>query len=179
MKKQEIGYTIIELLVAVSIMALATVAAGMAIYQVFGGTEDNNNNMTALHQVQNAGYWISRDTQMAISVNTTGNLTFPHFMHLGWTEWDDAGTPSYHLIHYTLENGSDNLYSLRRTHMSTGALTEETMIADHIFYQPGTDNSSEASYSNGIIQVNITSIYDDTRESREYQIIRRAGLASD
>src|SRR4030042_5758574 len=103
MKKQEIGFTIIELMIAISIMALASVAASMAIYQVFGGTENNNNRMTALHQVQNAGYWISRDTQMAISVNTTDSLAFPHFLHLGWTEWDDSGTPTYHLIHYTLE----------------------------------------------------------------------------
>jgi len=62
MRRKEVGYTIIELLVAVSIMALASVAAGMAMYQVFGGTEDNNNCMTALHQVQNAGYCRSRET---------------------------------------------------------------------------------------------------------------------
>jgi len=178
MKKQEIGFTIIELLIAVSIMALASVAAGMAIYQVFGGTEDNNNRMTALHQVQNAGYWISRDTQMAISVNTTGNLTFPEFLHLGWTEWDDAGTPIYHLISYTLENESDNLYSLKRTNTVSGGPTTEMMIADYIFYQPGTENSSATSYSDGIIQVNVTSIFDDIRESREYKIVRRAGLAT-
>lgn len=176
MRKQEIGFTIIELLVATAIMALASVAAGMAIYQVFGGTEVNNDHMTALHQVQNAGYWISRDSQMAMSVNTTDELSFPHFFHIGWTEWDDDGTPSYHLIHYTLENGSGNLYSLKRTHMSTGALTEEMMVADYIFYQPGIEYSSNATCNNTSILVNITSIFDDTKESREYEIDRRAGL---
>src|SRR4030042_4699505 len=171
MKKQEIGYTIIELLIATSIMALATVAAGMAIYQVFGGTEGNNNRMTALHQVQNAGYWISRDTQMALSVNVTDELPGDHFLHLGWTEWDDTGAPIYHLIQYTLENGSDNLYSLKRTHMMTGVPTPEIMmIADYIFYQPGIGYSSNATSNNTIIQVDITSTFDDTRESREYSI---------
>jgi prepilin-type N-terminal cleavage/methylation domain-containing protein len=179
MRRKEIGYTIIELLIAVSIMALASVAAGMAMYQVFGGTEDNNNNMTALHQVQNAGYWISRDAQMAISVNTTDDLVFPEFLHTGWTEWDDDGVPIYHLISYTLENGSDNLYSLKRTHTYSGNITTEVMVADYIFYQPGSENSSDTSVSNEFIQVDITSIFDDIRESREYKIIRRAGLSTD
>lgn len=179
MKKQEIGYTLIELLVAVSIMALASVAAGMAMYQVFGGTEDNNDQMTALHQVQNAGYWISRDTQMAISVNTTDTLVFPEFLHMGWTEWNDAGVPTYNLIQYSLENGSNNLYSLKRTQTISGGPTQELMVADHIFYQPGTENSSDTSISNEMILVNITSIFDDIRESREYKIIRRAGLSTE
>ncbi|UCD09442.1 MAG: type II secretion system protein [Dehalococcoidales bacterium] len=176
MKKQEIGYTIIELLVAVSIMALASVAAGMAMYQVFGGTEDNNDQMKALHQVQNAGYWISRDAQMAMSVNATVDLAFPGFLHMGWTEWDDTGTPTYHLTHYSLENGSNNLYSLKRTHTISGGSTEEVMVADYIFYQPGTEYSSNSSYNNPVISVNITSIFDAMRESREYRIIRRSGL---
>jgi prepilin-type N-terminal cleavage/methylation domain-containing protein len=176
MKKQEIGFTIIELMIAISIMALASVAAGMAIYQVFGGTEGNNDRLTALHQVQNSGYWISRDTQMAISVNTTDNMSFPEFLRLGWTEWDDAGDPKYHLIHYTLENGSNNLYSLKRTHTDSDNITQETMIADYIFYQPGNEYSSNTTQNGSIIHVNITSIFGDLRESREYQIKRRAGL---
>ncbi|MBN2074453.1 MAG: prepilin-type N-terminal cleavage/methylation domain-containing protein [Dehalococcoidales bacterium] len=176
MRKKELGFTLIELMIAISIMALASVAAGMAIYQVFGGTEGNNDRMTALHQVQNAGYWISRDTQMAISVNTTDTLTFPDFLHIGWTEWDDAGTPTYHLINYTLENGSNNLYSLKRMHTVIGGSTEEVMVADYIFYQSGTEYSSNTSSNNTNINVNITSIYDETRESREYRIKRRAGL---
>jgi hypothetical protein len=113
---------------------------------------------------------------MAISVNTTDTLTFPDFLYIGWTEWDDAGTPTYHLINYTLENGSSNLYSLKRTHVVIGGSTEQSMIADYIFYQPGTEFSSNTSSNNTNINVNITSIYDETRESREYRIKRRAGL---
>ena len=113
---------------------------------------------------------------MAISVNTTDELAFPDFLHLGWTEWDDTGTPTYHLINYSLQNGSNNLYSLKRTHSISGGPTEEAMIADYIFYQPGVEYSSNSSYNNPNILVNITSIFEDARESREYLIKRRAGL---
>lgn len=177
MRKHEVGYTIIELLVAVSIMALASVAGGMAMYQVFGGTEDNNNSMTAMHQVQNAGYWISRDTQMAISVNTTDEMSFPEFLRIGWTEWDDAGNPGYNSIYYTLVNGSDNLYSLKRTHTNADNITTEMMIADYIYYQSGMEYSSNSTVvDNAIIQINITSIFDNIRESREYRVKHRAGM---
>ncbi len=176
MKKKRNGFTLIELMIAASIMVIAGASAGMAMYQVFGGTEDNNSNMTALHQVQNAGYWLSRDAQMAMSINTTDDLAFPGFLHMGWTEWDDAGTPTYHLIHYSLENGSNNLYSLKRAHSISSGSTEEAMVADYIFYQPGTEYSSNTSYTSPVILINITSIFDDKRESREYRIKRRAGL---
>jgi prepilin-type N-terminal cleavage/methylation domain-containing protein len=176
MKKQEIGFTIIELLIASSIMALASIAAGMALWQIFGGTEDNNDHMTALHQVQNAGYWISRDTQMAISVNTTDTLVFPSFLNLGWTEWDDTGAPTYHLIYYYFVNGSGNLYSLQRRHSISGGTHQDTVVADNIFYQPGVEYSSNTTSNSSIIHIDITSIINDVRESREYQIKRRAGL---
>lgn len=53
MKKKEIGYILIELLIAVSIMALVRIVAG--IYQVFAGSKNNNTRMKVLHKVQNAG----------------------------------------------------------------------------------------------------------------------------
>jgi len=179
MKKKEIGFTIIELLIASSIMALASIAAGMALWQIFGGTEDNNERMTALHQVQNAGYWISRDCQMALSVNTTDTLLFPSFLNLGWTEWDDTGAPTYHLIYYYFVNGSGNLYSLQRRHSISGGTFQQMVVADYIFYQPGAEYSSNATSNSSIIHIDITSIFNDVRESREYQIKRRAGLEED
>ncbi len=58
MKRGERGFTLLELVVAAAIITLASGAAGIATFQVFKGTERNNNYMTAVRQVQNAGYWI-------------------------------------------------------------------------------------------------------------------------
>jgi prepilin-type N-terminal cleavage/methylation domain-containing protein len=176
MRKTQKGYTLIELLIAISIMAVASICAGMAIYQVFGGTEKNSDRMTVVHQVQNAGYWISHDVQMAVSVNTTDDLTFPEFLLLGWTEWDDDGNPVYHQAEYTLEEGVNNIYSLKRSHSFIGGETEETIVAQHIYYQSGTEYSSTSTYENPVLVLNITSIFDDLRETREYRVKRRAGI---
>ena len=43
MKPGEKGFTYVELLVAITIVALVSGAAAIAIFQIFKGTERNNN----------------------------------------------------------------------------------------------------------------------------------------
>jgi len=126
MKLGEKGFTLVELLVAITIMVLASGAAGAAIFQIFRGTERNSNHMTAVRQVQNAGYWISRDAQMAQSVN----LTSPNFLMLSWTE---ANSGDEYQVVYTLENmpGSE-LKELRRNQSINGGGSTATLVAQYI-----------------------------------------------
>jgi len=103
MKLGEKGFTYIELIVALAIIALISGATANATFQVLRGTGHNNDHMTAVRQVHNAGYWISRDAQMAQSV-TADNLTQPDFLVLNWTEWDYADDPTYHSVTYFFED---------------------------------------------------------------------------
>jgi len=68
MKLGEKGFTLIELLMVIAIVALIANAAAMSTFQVLRNTEGNRNKMTAVNQVQNAGYWISLDAQRAQTV---------------------------------------------------------------------------------------------------------------
>ncbi|MFC1862104.1 type II secretion system protein J [Chloroflexota bacterium] len=176
MKLGERGYTYIELLIAITIMALASTAAGAAIFQVLRNTERNNDHMTAVRQVQNAGYWISRDAQMALSVNVTDNMTPPDFLGLNWTEWDDDGDPIYHSVKYSFEALTDGIGKLKRTYSIAGA-SEDTMVAQYIYYDPNdTDNTSDTSYQNSVLTVRLMAVLEEFVETREYRIKRRAGL---
>jgi len=65
MKLGEKGFTLIELLMVTAVVALIANAAAMSTFQVLRNTESNRNKMTAVNQVQNAGYWISLDAQRA------------------------------------------------------------------------------------------------------------------
>ena len=176
MKLGEKGYTLIELLIAVTITVLASGAATGAIFQIFKGMESNNDHMTAVHQVQNAGYHISRDAQMAQSVTTDG-LTLPDFLVINWTEWDEDGDPTYHSATYFFEDLTDGIGKLKREHWSSAGASEETLIAEYIYYDPDdVDNTSNASYQSLVLTVQLTALFEETQETREYQVTHRPNL---
>lgn len=176
MRKCQSGFTLIEILIAVTIMVVAGAAAGLAIYQVMRGTESNSNQLNVVQQVQNTGYWIGHDIQMAVSVNATGNVTFPCFLQCSWTAWDEEGTAVYHQIEYTLDQESGDLYSLNRNHSSSEGADNDMLVAQHIFYQPGSENTTSAVYSNPTLILTVTSIFEGQQETREYRIKKRTGL---
>ncbi len=173
MKPGEKGFTLIELLIAVTITVLATGAAGAALFQVLRNTERNNDHMTVVRQVQNAGYWISRDAQMALSV-TTEDLTPLGFLTLSWTEDAAGDDPIYHSANYSIENLTDGIGTLKRRHLSSAGADEQTLVAQYIYYDPDdADNTTGAIYESLVLTVQLTAIFEEIMETREYKIMRR------
>jgi len=177
MKSSERGYTLVELLIAITIIVMVAGTAGAAIFQVLKNTERNNDHIAATRQVQNASYWISRDTQIAVSVTAAGNLTLPDFLSLSWTNWDDDGNSIYHSANYTFEGLTDGLGKLKRNYGSSAGASEETLVAQYIYYDPDdVDATSNTSYENPVLTVTLTALIEGTMETREYKITRRLGL---
>lgn len=171
MKIGEKGFTLIELLIAAAISAIMATAAGSVIFQTFKGMDRNNDQITVVRQLENAGYWLSRDTQMARSVST--NVT-PDFLTLQWTEWNDAGTATYHSIRYFFDNVTDGVGRLVREHSSTGATKKQTVVARYIHWVPSqTDNTSKATYDRPVLTVKLVARFSDTQETREYRARHR------
>lgn len=173
MKQGEKGFSLVELIIAVSIIALISGAAAIATFQVCKGTGHSNSYITAVHQAQNAGYWISRDAQMAQSM-TTDNLTPPDFLVFSWTVWDENNDPIYHTATYFFKDMSDEVGKLKRRHWSSDGVNEETLVATHIYY--ATDdpaNTSNISYQDSILTVQLTTLSEKIMETREYRIHHR------
>ena len=100
MNKNQRGFTLLELILAITIGSLIIAGITAAIFQVFIGNARTSSHMTAVRQVQNAGYWVSHDAQMAQSVVLAKNATgFP--LKLSWVDWDGR---SYNVT-YTVANG--------------------------------------------------------------------------
>jgi len=176
MKRGEKGYTLIELAIAVTIIVLVSGAASIAIIQILKGTETNNTHMNAVRQVQNAGYWLSRDAKMAQSINTD-NLTPPDFLVFNWTEWDSENEEIYHSATYSFEGLVDGIGNLKRTHWSSAGANEQTLIAKYIYYSPADpDDTSKADYQAPLLTLQLTSIVEDEMEIREYRIKHRPNI---
>ncbi len=73
-RNNETGITLIELLVASAISATIIGFMSTAIFQFFTVTRQGSDVMTSVHQVQNAGHWVTRDGQMASSASGGSQL---------------------------------------------------------------------------------------------------------
>jgi prepilin-type N-terminal cleavage/methylation domain-containing protein len=85
-KATEKGFTLIEVLVALVITSAILSVMSAAVVLIMRTTSQNEEWNVNLRQVQNAGYWISRDALMAqtVSDNKTGV-----FLALSWSDWDN------------------------------------------------------------------------------------------
>jgi prepilin-type N-terminal cleavage/methylation domain-containing protein len=130
--KGQRGFTLIELLIAIALSTLIAGAIVGAIFQVFTINTRSTNRMTAVREVQNAGFWVSPDVQMAENV-TVGGGPNP-FLTLTWIDWDGVG----HNVTYRLVDMSGGLKRLQREHYKNSALDSTTTVAEYISYPTGT-----------------------------------------
>lgn len=176
MRRGERGFSLVELIISLGIIALVASAAGMVIFQVFKGTERNGDQMNLVRQVQNTGYWIGRDARMAEIINTD-NLTPPDFLEMEWTEWDSDGDPTYYEVTYYFEELTDGVGRLKRNYWSSAGANEDTRIAGLIYYSPAdTDNTTRASYQPPTLTLRVTGRFEQNIETREYLVSRRPDI---
>jgi len=182
------GFTLIEVVLAIALTGIITGGITMSIFQVFDGNTRTSNHMIAVRQVQNAGYWISHDAQMAQSVElewqgeTPVGTKFP--LNLTWTEWD--GT-SHQVVYTLIMPGSPK--QLERQHLTYDTDgneigNETTIVAQYI--NPGLGNTSlDSTDSNGdgIIDKLILKITakvgtgsQEASETRVYEITPRPNV---
>ncbi len=168
--KDQRGITMIELTMALLITVIITAGITMTIFQVISGNARSNNHMIAVRQVQNAGYWVSHDVQMAQSVDTTDDpeTTELELVTLTWTDWE---TGDVHQVVYTL---ADN--KLQRSSSVNDESPTVTFAAE--FVDP--DNTSCA-FDGDVLTLTITVTVgsgepQEASETRIYEIMPRPSV---
>jgi type II secretory pathway component PulJ len=172
MKHGEKGSTLLELIIAIAIMVPIAGAAYAGIFQTFKTTEYNAGHMTAVSQVQNAGYWIARDTRMAQAV-IADNLTLPDFLILRRIE---QGSCDVYQLNYTLEDMAESqLKRMLRYQYINGVLSTTTLVAQYIDPDP---SNTRCEYDSDNLTLTITATVDRgpsiERETRTYNIVPRS-----
>jgi len=158
--KNQKGFTMVELLIAVAITAVIVGSVTTVIFQVFTGNTRTSNHMTAVRQVQNAGYWVSHDVQMANSVNATGAAGFP--LLLTWVKWEDGTSDN---VTYALTSSQ-----LVRTEKVGAGLPKTTVVARYI-------TQASCNLTSGRLIFNVTATVGSgslaKSETRVYEIVPR------
>ena len=169
MRREENGFSRIEILVAITMVALITSAALMSMFQVLNVTKSSNDQMTAVQQVQNAGHWISRDALMAENTIIDVDPGTAEFLSFTWTEWGFEEASVYHMITYSYQGWPGVYGKLKRTHCNLTTMTsEETIVAEYIDY-----NNTSASYDTPLLTVQIAASFRDTSEIQKYTVWHR------
>lgn len=86
--KDQKGFTLLELLIAIALSALITTGITAGLSQTFTGSARSANHMVAVRQVQEAGYWVSFYGYAAQNTTITGVSGFPLIMT--WIDFDTS-----------------------------------------------------------------------------------------
>jgi prepilin-type N-terminal cleavage/methylation domain-containing protein len=143
--KGERGYTLVETLIAIAITGFIVTVLGLAVQQVVTVPEQGDDQVAALHAVQNAAHWVSLDGQTAESASGGGNLALT--------------LPDSSVISYTLSGGS-----LQRTYKGVNRTIAEDISSVNFTIQGRVITMSIAAAPNSRWSIS---------ENQTYQIYMR------
>ncbi len=166
MKQREKGFTLLEVVIGVAIMALvvgAVATTTTTILMNYGQAAEQN---VVLPQVQSAGYWISRDVQMTRNVIPGNPSGFPLTLSIPV----DADENNDYSIEYLFDGNKLK----RKIYDSSQTLVSETLVADYI----DTDNTtfSTVNATVGHHKLTVTAAKGGTGVTRSYEIRQRISL---
>jgi type II secretory pathway pseudopilin PulG len=169
--KNQIGLTMLELMVAFAISGIITTGVTMTFYQVVTGSIRTNNHMTAVKHVQDAGYWFSHDAQAAQSVTLGPSSGFD--LTLSWIDWSGVTNT----VTYSLVDMGGGLKKLNR-HLVAGTTTTDTVVAQYI---DGSAQNTNVTLTNSMLTLTITATVgsgssQQQSETRVYQAVPRPSL---
>lgn len=171
MKRNRPGFTLLELLVAGAIMSVVAYGASMTVSSTFTSTRQANDQMAALLQVQNTGYWLSRDIIAAQSILPGDAEETPQseILTLVWTNWEDATSQ---FVFYYVEDMQDGLKRITRHNIvKNGAQVvvaeTTTLVAENIM--PPTTLSQIGETWRVVVQARVRKVI----QTREYNVFPR------
>jgi len=174
--REQRGFTLIELLIAVAITGLVTGSIATTIYQVVTGNAQSSNHITAVRQVQNAGYWITRDGQQAQElsvIDDPATLGVTEWLTLVWDDWTEG---ELNEVIYTID-GNDLLRHIVIVNVATGNTISDTESIVARFVDAG---NTSVTWNGEVLTLTVTATVSDfprvVSETREYQIIPRPSL---
>jgi prepilin-type N-terminal cleavage/methylation domain-containing protein len=162
-RRREKGFTLIEVLVGLAIMSVIILAMGMTVTTIVTNSRGTTERSVVLREVQNAGYSISRDVQMADDVTLDGTSGFPLILDIPV----DTDENNNYSVNYLLDG--DQI--IRQVYDSSDILIRERAVAEYI--DVGATTFSALSFNT--YELTIKAYNGEAVAERSYQIKQRIG----
>lgn len=171
MRHRRDGFTLLETVIALSLLSLVAYGGTMTVSTVVRGTQRSSDEMTALRQVQNVGYWISRDFMNAQTIAPGDDPGTPQveFVSLFWTDWETAET--YNIYYYSQDASGGLLRVMRHVRV----LDSNMNVLSDTTQSVGENMVGAPTISQGLSvwRVVIQARSGQQTETREYDILPR------
>jgi len=168
LSRNQKGFTLVEVLVAIAITALIGTTISVATTQLFSVSVADKNRMEAIKQVENALHYINRDAQMAQTLSPTDP---DNFLVLTWNEWKegvdtDASGPTgtFHEVTYKNDSGQLKRVEIIKPDPATTE-TKTNIVANKI------SDASSCSIANSVLTVSITATTGGFKSVEETRIM--------
>lgn len=163
MKRREKGFTLLEIVVGSAIMAVVVGAIAATLTTLFLNYGQAAGQNSALPQVQNSGFWITRDVQTSRNITAGDPNGFPITLKIP-VDIDEANDNRIEYVFYgqklkrELYDASDNLIA-------------ETLIADYM----NTDNCtfSTVNITSGYYRLTVSASREGETVTRIYDMSQR------
>ena len=121
-RRGEAGASLVELLVAVAISTVVLSMVGMAVYQFYSISTFGSSRLSVLHDLQNAGLWLGRDSTEASSFTPGAGFVYGTF------SWSDSSKQ----FRYSYNAGQN---ALIREEIVSSVVVSTVVVARHIAAQ--------------------------------------------
>ena len=158
LKRGSRGYTLIEVLVGMTILAVVVGTASTVVITMMRLTPQTNSWAIALRQVQNAGYWISLDTYQSQTIVVGTGSTY-------LTMTQPQLTPTPKTVVYQWETTATGQRLLRNDGTNTIMISE--YISGHSDPVYNSDNRT--------LSFDITAHYGNVTVPMTYEATQRVG----
>jgi len=165
MHKGQRGFSLVELVIVVALAGIVSIAITATAFQVFTFSTRMFNQMTAIRQAQQAGFWVSPDVMMSKTRVIGGSPDV-----LITLSWEEGGTGIPHAVNYTWAYMSGGLARLQRKHYIDSDLSSATTVAEYI--DPA--QTSFQAVTGGYI-FTVTARVGEQTETRTYEVQFRVG----
>ena len=162
-RRREKGFTLIEVIVGLAIMSVIIVAMSMTITTIVTNSQGTTERSVVLRQVQNAGYSISRDVQMADDVTLDGTNGFPLILDIPV----DTNENNNYSVNYLLDG--DQI--IRQVYDSSDTLIRERAVAEYI----DVGETTFTALSFNAYELTVKACNGEAVAKRSYQIKQRLG----